>query len=86
MMKDQRSEEMMNDGQTEIYTLGHSNRNIEEFLEILKKKDIDIVIDVRLIPGSNKYPQYNKENLEKYLNNNNIEYLHLKELGGFRKL
>jgi hypothetical protein len=33
-MKDQRSDKMMSDGHTEMYTLGYSNRNIEEFIDI----------------------------------------------------
>jgi uncharacterized protein (DUF488 family) len=35
-----------------IYTLGHSTRNLEEFLDILKKFQIELVIDVRRFPSS----------------------------------
>jgi len=68
-----------------IYTIGHSTRNLEEFIDILKHLRIELVIDVRRFPGSNKFPWFNKENLEKELPKNQVEYLHFPELGGFRK-
>lgn len=68
-----------------IYTIGHSTRTLEEFIDILKHFQIELVIDVRKLPGSNKFPWFNKENLEQELPKNQIEYLHFPELGGFRK-
>jgi uncharacterized protein (DUF488 family) len=69
----------------EIYTIGHSTRSLEEFLEILKKFQIQLVVDVRRFPSSKKFPWFNKESLEKELPKNQVEYLHFPELGGFRK-
>ena len=69
----------------EIFTLGHSTRSLEEFLEILKKFQIELVIDVRRFPSSKKFPWFNKENLEKVLEKEKIEYFHFPELGGYRK-
>ena len=66
-----------------IYSIGHSNRSIKEFLELLKKYEIEVIIDVRRFSTS-KIKEYKKENLEKYLNENGIDYIHLKNLGGFR--
>jgi uncharacterized protein (DUF488 family) len=68
-----------------IFTLGHSTRNFEDFLKILKKFQIELVIDVRRFPSSKKFPWFNKENLEKELTKNKIEYIHFPELGGYRK-
>ncbi|MEM5829836.1 MAG: DUF488 domain-containing protein [Candidatus Aenigmatarchaeota archaeon] len=68
-----------------IYTLGHSTRKFEEFLEILKSFGIDLVLDVRLWPSSKKFPWFNKENLEKELAKEKIQYLHFPELGGYRE-
>jgi uncharacterized protein (DUF488 family) len=45
-----------------------------------------MVADVRSFPGSRKYPQYNKEVLEKTFPENGIEYIHIRELGGRRKV
>jgi uncharacterized protein (DUF488 family) len=69
----------------EIYTIGHSTRSLEEFLEILKNFQIQLVVDVRRFPSSKKFPWFDKENLEKELKENGIEYLHFPEFGGYRK-
>lgn len=68
-----------------IYTIGHSTRDIEDFIKILKKNKIECLIDVRSLPGSFKYPQYNKEQLIKILKDQKIRYFHIVELGGRRK-
>lgn len=68
-----------------IFTIGHSTRTLEDFVDVLKHYEIGIVIDVRHFPGSRKFPWFNKENLEQELPKNQIEYIHFPELGGFRK-
>lgn len=69
-----------------IYTLGTSNRSIEEFIEILKKYQISTVIDVRSFPKSERFPHFNSNNLREALEKDGIKYVCLgKELGGFRK-
>ena len=35
-----------------VYTIGHSNRNISDFIFILKKFEINLVIDIRTYPYS----------------------------------
>ena len=67
-----------------IYTLGTSNRSIDDFLEILKSYQIQTVIDVRRWPTSKWFEHFKKENLEKTLPENNIEYFHFEKLGGYR--
>jgi uncharacterized protein (DUF488 family) len=69
----------------EIWTVGHSNRTIEVFIEILQSFNIAVVVDVRQFPGSRKYPHFNKEQLQATLQQNNIGYVHMIELGGRRK-
>ena len=68
-----------------IWTIGHSTRTSEEFIGMLKSFKIEQLIDVRRFPGSRKYPHFNKENLEVSIPENNIEYIHLENLGGRRK-
>ncbi|WP_027126388.1 DUF488 family protein [Gelidibacter mesophilus] len=68
-----------------IWTIGHSTRTSEEFLDLLKNDQIAQLIDVRRFPGSRKFPQFNTQNLEDTLSANGIEYLHLEALGGRRK-
>ena len=68
----------------EIYTIGHSNHQIDYFLELLKSKEISCVIDVRSTPASSYSPQYNKIPLKNYLKNNGITYMHFKDEFGAR--
>ena len=42
-----------------IYTIGHSTHTLEEFTEMLQSFKIQHLVDVRGLPGSNKYPQFN---------------------------
>lgn len=69
-----------------IWTIGHSTRSLSEFLELLKHNSIELLVDVRSLPGSKKFPQFNKENLEVELPNNGIIYQHMLALGGRRKV
>jgi uncharacterized protein (DUF488 family) len=68
-----------------VWTIGHSTRTLEEFIEMLNSFQIEVVADVRSFPGSRKFPQFNKESLQITLPENGIEYIHLKKLGGRRK-
>ena len=67
-----------------IFNIGHSNRSIDEFLNLLKSNGINILVDVRRFPTS-KFEPFKKDSLSKSLRDAGIEYLYLgKELGGFR--
>lgn len=69
-----------------VYTIGHSNRGLGEFVEILCKYRIQVIIDVRRFPVSTKYPWFNREVLEDKLKCEDIEYVWLGDLlGGYRK-
>lgn len=70
----------------EIWTLGHSTRSIEEFIAILDSFSIQLLVDVRRYPGSNRYPHFNSEALKESLNENGYEYFHIESLGGRRKV
>ena len=69
-----------------IWTIGHSTRSFEEFVDMLHSFSIELIADIRSYPGSRKFPQFNKEALEISLPQNNIQYVHLKNLGGRRKV
>jgi len=75
----------MNTSRKTIWTIGHSTLKIDEFSKILAAFDIKIIADIRGLPGSTRYPHFNKENLEATLSEINIKYFHLKNLGGRRK-
>ena len=73
-----------NSGLKVIYTIGHSNRTLDAFLELLKCYQIEILVDIRTIPYSRHNPQFNAEELAHSLKKHKIEYVHLKKLGGLR--
>lgn len=68
-----------------VWTIGHSTRQGDEFIQILKAHQIKILVDVRSFPGSRRYPQFNKEELAKSLAKAGISYHHLPSLGGRRR-
>jgi uncharacterized protein (DUF488 family) len=67
-----------------IFTIGHSTRQIDEFIELLQMYGVKEVVDVRSIPKSAHNPQFNTDALKQSLKRNNIRYRHLKKLGGLR--
>src|SRR5213595_1892172 len=68
-----------------ISTIGHSTREIEVFLSLLEENGIKAVGDVRMFPGSKRYPQFGREALAKSLSDAGVRYEHFPELGGRRK-
>jgi uncharacterized protein (DUF488 family) len=68
-----------------IWTIGHSTRAINVFISLLEKHGITLLADVRSLPGSKRYPQFNKELLANSLGKAGIRYEHFPELGGRRK-
>ncbi len=67
-----------------IFTVGHSTRSIDEFIELLKVYGVKEVIDVRSIPRSRHNPQFNEDVLKQSLRLAHIRYKHLNMLGGLR--
>ena len=68
-----------------IWTVGHSTRAIDQFISLLQANDIKLLVDVRTLPGSRRYPQFNQETLADSLGKVGIRYEHFPELGGRRK-
>lgn len=69
-----------------LWTIGHSTHPFEDFVAMLKSFQIEQLVDVRSFPGSRKFPQYNKEILQKTIPAQHIDYVHLEKLGGRRKV
>ncbi|HEU5017242.1 MAG TPA: DUF488 domain-containing protein [Pseudolabrys sp.] len=67
-----------------FFTIGHSTRSIEEFVELLKGAGARVVVDVRTVPRSRTNPQYNRDTLPKTLAQRQIGYEHIAALGGLR--
>ena len=63
-----------------LFTIGYEGITIEQYLNILIKNNVRVLCDVRNNPLSRKFG-FSKNNLQKYLDNIGIEYVHLPELG-----
>jgi uncharacterized protein (DUF488 family) len=68
-----------------LWTIGHSNRSLDQFLALLATFEIDVLADVRRFPGSKKHPHFNQESLAQALAAEKILYALFPELGGRRK-
>ncbi len=69
-----------------IYSIGHGNREIEDFIKLLKTYEIEFLIDVRSSPYSKMFPVFNKDGLSNILKNNGFIYVYLGDvLGGLPK-
>ncbi|UOF01351.1 DUF488 domain-containing protein [Bdellovibrio reynosensis] len=67
-----------------IFTVGHSNRSIKEFIEMLQAYKLKLLIDVRTIPKSRHNPQFGETKISRSLEKAGIEYVQMKGLGGLR--
>lgn len=65
-----------------LYTIGHSNHQIDDFIKLLKTHLITALVDVRSHPYSRHFPQFCKQEIKNSLLVAGIEYVYLgKELG-----
>jgi uncharacterized protein (DUF488 family) len=69
-----------------LFTVGHGTATPSEFLQILEKAEVSGLVDVRIAPGSRKFPHFGRDRLEEWLPASGISYRWEKRLGGFRKL
>ena len=67
-----------------IFTVGHSTHPIGEFIQLLQAHQIRAVVDIRKMPKSRHSPQFNEGDLKESLRGANIQYKHIKKLGGLR--
>jgi len=75
----------MSDTGLNIWTIGHSTRTLDEFLQLLAVNEISLLADVRRFPASRKYPQFNQDALKASLRDAGIRYAAFPELGGRRR-
>jgi uncharacterized protein (DUF488 family) len=68
-----------------LWTIGHSTREIEEFIDLLSESRIEAVVDVRRYAGSRRNPQFNPEELTASLVAHGIAYIPMPSLGGRRE-
>ena len=70
---------------TTLWTIGHSTRSLEQFLDLLAAHEIEAVADVRRFPGSRRWPHFRGESLARSLKSRGIDYAWFPELGGRRE-
>ncbi len=75
---------MENKRESQIFTIGHSTRSLDELIGIVRCYDVSTLVDVRHFPRSRRNPQFNLDNLESELPASGIHYHWIEELGGFR--
>ena len=66
------------------YTIGHSTRPIETFVDLLRSAEVRLVVDVRSVPRSRANPQYDQEALAPALAGFGVAYRPIAALGGLR--
>ena len=69
-----------------IFSIGHSQHDMDYFISLLKNHGVNYVLDVRSTPYSRFAMEYNKENIQKQLARNNIKYAYMGESFGARQL
>ena len=68
-----------------VRTIGHSNRPIEEFIDLLRQNEVQVLLDIRTVPKSRHNPQFGQDQLPLSLQAAGIEYRQMPGLGGLRR-
>lgn len=76
----------MSSDPTTIWTIGHSTRTLQEFLDLLAEYRIEAIADVRRFPGSRRHPHFASDALAATLPAHGIAYQWIPRLGGRRKV
>ncbi|MEV8338754.1 DUF488 domain-containing protein [Leucobacter sp. NPDC077196] len=69
-----------------IFTIGHSNRALDEFVSLLRESSVALVVDVRKLPGSKTYPWFNEDQLAPALRESGIDFHRAAGLTGRRRV
>lgn len=67
-----------------FFTVGHSDRTIEDFIGLLTSAGVKALVDVRRLPGSRAHPQFDQDALAASLDEAGIGYRYEAALGGRR--
>lgn len=76
---------MISGGYSDIYTIGTSSHDLEDFMALLKRHQITAVVDVRSVPFSRFTPHFNQETIEAALKKVQIAYLFMGSEFGARR-
>ena len=67
-----------------LYTIGHSNRPLEEFLGLVDAHAVRGIADVRSFPTSRRWPHFSRDTLAAALQAHGVKYVWIPGLGGRR--
>lgn len=67
-----------------VYTIGHSDHTVDNFIGLVRRYEIEVVVDVRSQPYSRWVPQFNRELLSRDLEMAGIGYHYVGNLLGGR--
>ncbi|WBS00435.1 DUF488 domain-containing protein [Pseudoduganella sp. SL102] len=67
-----------------VFTIGHSNRPIQEFIDLLREHRVARLLDIRTVPKSRHNPQFGQDQLPASLADAGIAYQYIGALGGLR--
>ena len=67
-----------------FFTVGHSQRALAEFVELLQESRVELVVDVRRFPGSARYPWFDQDPLSAALHESGVRYRRAEALAGRR--
>jgi uncharacterized protein (DUF488 family) len=66
-----------------VWTVGHSNHELEEFARLVLRERIEVLVDVRSFPYSRYAPHFNRDELEAAMARRGVRYMFMgEELGG----
>jgi uncharacterized protein (DUF488 family) len=68
-----------------IFTVGHSTHSLDELVGLLYGAGVARLVDVRAVPRSRRHPHFARDQLERSLPERGLDYVHQRELGGFRR-
>ena len=71
---------------TTVRSFGHGTATQDELLARIRGAGVEIVVDIRIAPGSKRHPHVGRDALAQWLPDGGIGYRWEKRLGGFRKL
>jgi ParB/RepB/Spo0J family partition protein len=70
----------------DYYTIGYSQKSIEQFIRVLQSRGVCTLVDIRHDPVSMYKPDFSKDNLRRALEVEDIAYIHIPELGVPREM
>lgn len=75
---------MQHESYNPVYTIGHSNHPLDEFIALLRHYRVTYVADIRAFPYSKRNREYDGTQLAQELKAFGIKYEHFRDLGGRR--